>query len=73
MSRPGPGFAPTAASHSRVPDIALYPAALRSLVDLHGAAAINQCSCEALGYPALLITHMYEERSVLGRWKEMHP
>lgn len=66
-STPARSFSARGSARGSVPDIALYPAVLRPLVEARGAAAVNEASVAALGYPALLITHDYEERAVLAR------
>lgn len=53
-----------------MPNIELYPAGLHSLIEEHGAATVNEVSCAALGYPALLITTTTEERSLMDRWEK---
>lgn len=56
-----------------MPEIDLYPAALRDLVEARGAAWANDVAVRALGYPALLITHEYESAAVLAAAEKEKP
>lgn len=62
-SQPGPAHE----ARSAIPHYHLYHQLLRPLLDGRGAAWLNAVSERELGYPALLVTEVYEARAVVAR------